>query len=269
MAGGFITLCQKPATVHAILPLARHVFLEQWHGRTLRAALLALAVVFGLAAFTQTLTIADSERGPIALFSALARVVLAGIVALAVTAGMARESQERGLELFLAAPVPRHAYLVGRYAGHALIIVLLGAAAGLCAFLLGAGPGSLPWSLALTLELLVVAAVSLLSAAAMRHGAPAFALTAGFYLLAREIGIIRLMARSPLADPDSAFMHFSRVSADLLSILLPHFDRYAAAERFLSPAAAWTDLPGVFAQGTIYVALALAAASVDFHRREI
>jgi len=97
---------------------------------------------------------------------------------------------------------------------------------------------------------------------------PALAASSGFYVLARSVGGLQLLAHSPGSGP--SWPRQAMASAiDGLAMLLPRLDNFTRTEWLLYATGDWHALGMVAAQTLIYVALLTACALCDFYRRNI
>jgi hypothetical protein len=220
-------------------------------------------------AFAASLALTESGRMQAALSGSAIRIAWVFVFTLHVTGSLVRDLNERGFEHWLALPVSRSAWVLGRAAGFAA------AAAAACAALwipmaaLSAPGPAAAWCLGLFAELVVMASAATFFALSLGHLAAAAALAAGFYLLARSLDALRLIAHAGEALTPGPLLDVLRAGLDLLAWLLPALSRYGGSSWLVDavpPAAALAALLGAaLAQS----ALLLAAALVDFHRRAL
>ncbi len=252
-----------------VFTIARFTLLE-----ALRTRLPLLVVtVFGLlwagSFFIHQIAITESARLQSSFFASGARLAAVFMLALYITSSMVREFNEKGLELLLALDLPRSSYLLGKLAGFIVVAAALALVAVLP--LLAAVPVDVAaiWAISLTLELAIICAASLFCIVTISHILPAVLLVAGFYLLARTVTAMRLMAESAVLGDLSGTRPALNFGVEALSYLVPALDRYSAtrwiAERAVEPEV----LAPLVLQSTIYVALLLAATLFDFYRREL
>ena len=124
------------------------------------------------------------------------------------------------------------------------------------------------WGISLACETALVAALALFFGLTLAQFVPAFAATAGFYLLARMIPTIQLIAASPLAEP-SPLQDAARVSVEAVALLLPGLDAATRTEWLVygvPGAAAYSSALGGL---LVYGVLVIAAGLFDFHRRNL
>ncbi len=245
--------------------LARGVLLEARRGGLPWLALAAVAAVVAIAGFLSRVALTDGAAVQASVCAALLRAGAVFLVAAHVAASFVRESNDKGLELFLARPVSRTAYYLGKLAGYALCAALLAAVFSV-PLLVWSPPGAVVlWAISLALETVMVAAAALFFASALGQLVPALAATAGFYLLARAMDAIRVIASGPYAG-DGTGDRIARWIADALALVLPRLDDATRAAWLIygtPPAASYL---AVLAGLAVYTALLAAAGLFDFHR---
>lgn len=250
------------------LLIARYTIKEALRGKFLWLCLLTVAGALGLSALLGQLALTESRATEAALLAAALRLASVFLLSAFVVTSMAREAADKGLELVLALPLPRAAYLLGKLTGFAALAALPAALFGALTLLWAAPLQSLLWSLSLLAELWMVAAFGLLCAASLQHALPALAASSGFYLLARMIGSLQLLAHGSHAS--NGWLQQALVGGiDVLALLLPRLELYASGEWLLYAGGSWQALAPLLLQSAIYVALLSTAALCDFYRRSL
>ena len=250
-------------TLHAMRAIAANTLLEALRSRLHWLLLLLGICAIGLGGLLQQLALTETRETQALLLGAGLRLAASGVVASFVVTSMVREAQDGSLQLLLALPIARGAWLAGRALGFAAFALL---AAGWCALpcLPFAAAGDVgAWAFALALELLVVAAFAAFAALSLRHPVPALALVAAFYLLARSANTLALLGR----DASGMLRGLGQV-LDSLVLLLPRLDSFARAD-WLAYGSSQAALPALCAQALLYIVLLLAAAAFDLRRKEL
>jgi ABC-type transport system involved in multi-copper enzyme maturation permease subunit len=251
-----------------VLLLARSTLLEARRSGLPWLALGLLAAALGLAAFLSQVAVTESREFQAAFAAALLRAGAAFLLAAHVTASVVREANDKVLELALALPLSRSQYWLGKLCGYAAVGLALAAACAL-PMLLWAAPGSVAlWGASLAFELLLLGAATLFFAVTLASVVSAIAATAGFYLLARSIAAIQLLARGPLAE-ETWTQVVARGAVDAVALLLPRLDQATRSDWLLygSPAAA--EFGAAVGSLLVYTALLAAAGLFDFNRRNL
>ncbi len=254
--------------------IARYTLLEYLRGRVAVSALLVLAVALVLARLLDGVAITEAAALQATLTGAWLRMAMVVLLASAVIVSHVREAGDRTRDWLLALPVPRSLYLAGRLLGHAIAAVLLAAAATLPLLATASPGGATLWGLELALELLVCACMAVFLSISLVQAPAALLAFAGWYLLARSMAALQLVAAAPLLDDGSLFMRWSPQALHWLGRLLPRFDLLASgtgltqAALGLAGAPAWQALPALAMQMLAYVLLLVGASLIDLNRRE-
>lgn len=249
--------------------MVHFTLLEAWRSRLPWLLLLTLACAFAASQLAAELAITEGSRFRAALLAGGVRFSWVFVLAVHVIGSLTRELNERGFEVALALEVDRSTWVIGKLAGF-LLPALVSALLLFPLFALLASPGgAAAWCLTLAFELAIVVAAALLFTLNLASMPAAALLTAGFYLLARAIDALVLIASSsPLLAP-GAWRDVAQLVVGALAWLLPELGRFAQASWLTGelPAAPTLALMGV--QCAACVALLCVAALVDFHRRDL
>jgi hypothetical protein len=195
------------------------------------------------------------------------RCALVALIVLVVAVSVAREFDARRLEQTLAYPLARSAWYGGRLLGFG--VLALGVASVACVPLVWfAAPHALAgWGTSLALELVLIAAASLTASVALVQPAAVAFAVAAFYVLARSIEAVVLLADSPLLAHTIWVSPYVSGFLRALALLLPPLDAGAAASLLYGETAPW---PLSFAlQIMVYVLLLTAVGVFDLARRDV
>jgi ABC-type Na+ efflux pump permease subunit len=253
-----------------VLAIARFTFTEALRGRLLLAALLVAATGVAVSAFLGEMAITESARiqgSALAAFSRLAAVVL--LLSFVVT-GLAREQADKGLELLLSLPLPRSSYVLGKLAGYAVSGGLIALIFSLPLFLYAPPANVVAWGLALSLELLLVAAAALACTLVVGQSALSLLLVAAFYALSRIMTSLLAITSSPIAPADSAGFTVMRWTMQGLATLLPRMDQFGNADWLWHTVHLSTLLAQIGAlslHALIYAMFLACIALFDFYRK--
>jgi ABC-type transport system involved in multi-copper enzyme maturation permease subunit len=246
--------------------IVRFMLLEALRSGLPWLALGCVALSLALAAFLAQVALTESRELQAAVAGALLRLSAAFLIAAHVVASVARETNDRGLELALALPISRSTYYLAKLSGFACCAVLL-ATCFAAPMVLWAAPGPLAqWWLSLAAETALVAAMSFFFSMVMVHIVPAIAATAGLYLLGRSVSAMQAIAAGPLEEKSESVL---RGLVDTLALLLPRLDRATRTEWLLYGAPAPGELLSALAGLAIYFVLLAAAGLFDFSRRDL
>lgn len=248
--------------------LVRLALLEARRGGLAWLALASVALGVGLAAFLSQLAITESRSLQASVIGALLRAGAVFIVASLVIASIRRELDEKRLELMLALPLSRTHQYLGRFAGFAVIAMCLSAVFAIPLLLWAPATAVLAWGVSLACETTLVAAIALFFGLTLAEFVPAFAATAGLYLLARMMPTIQLIASGPLNEP-SPFQEAARVGVEAVALLLPGLSAVTRTEWLVYGAPPAAPYLSAIAGLLVYGILIVVAGLFDFHRRNL
>jgi len=250
------------------LLLARAALLEARRSGLPWLALGLLLVALALAGFLSQVALTEGRELQAALVAALLRAGGAFLVATHVAASVAREANDKVLELALALPLSRRTYYLGKVCGYGAIGVSL-ALAFAVPLLLWSGPIAVAlWGVSLAIELLLVGAATLFFAMTLTNMVAAIATTVSLYLLGRTIAAIQLLARGPLAE-DGWLQELARYAVDAVALLLPGLDSATRSDWLLYGPPGAGEYGSALLALAAYVALLVAAGLFDFQRRNL
>jgi ABC-type transport system involved in multi-copper enzyme maturation permease subunit len=250
-----------------ITTLARITVLEALRDRLLWLAAIVILAGTALAQFLHQVALTESREIQTAVLAAFLRVSAVFILSTIVIASMVREFNDKVVELLLSFPVPRSRYVFGKFLGYAFVAVFLAAVFALSLAFYARSRGVVAWGASLACELLIMTAVSVFCALSLTRTLSALAAVAGFYLLARSMSAIQIIAAaSPVGETSLADRVVMQV-VDFVALLLPGLDRMTETAWLLQAAPGTGTLAGLLVQTAIYVMVIGAAALFDFYRK--
>ena len=250
-----------------ILPIARYTLLEALRNRLLWLALILVAAGLAFTQFLQQVAITESNQIQTALLAALLRVGAVFMLAGFVVTSMVREFNDKVMELVLSRPLRRSSYFLGKLAGYAAVALALALIASLPLALFAPAPRVALWGLSLACELVLVTAFALFCVLTLTQVLSALAAVAGFYLLARSISALQIMAANPLSDSISLGQKTVDFVIDAIAFLLPGLDRMTQTGWLIYGAPTPAEIMQVLAQTAVYTLLLCGGALFDLERK--
>jgi hypothetical protein len=256
-------------------PLGGLVLLEARRTHLLEIALLVAIAGIGLTQFLAQVALTESGLIRMTLLAALYRLAAVFILASFTVASVQREFADQGIQLALSLPLARASFCAGKLAGFAVCAIAL---ALLFALALGVAPNpgqDAPWlrvalwGASLAAELTLIAVLAMFCAFSLSSSTGAVAAVAGFYLLARSVGALQLIAATPVPKDNAWWQKPLDYAVDAIALLLPRLDLFANGTWLTGAAPGSGDLAIVFGQAALYTVLLAAALMFDFYRREL
>lgn len=252
--------------MRASLTIARYTVLEAVRNRWLWLLLGLTLAAFGFSSLLDAMALTESRQIQLSLLASLLRLASVFLVTSFVLSSMAREAADKGQQMLLALAYPRATYLSGKMLGYAVLALLPALLFGLLACCYAPPLQAGLWALALLCECWIMVAFAVLCMVSMQQLPAALAACSGFYLLARSIGTLQLLAHGNRPDGSSAAA--SHVF-DLLGTLLPHLDRYGSSDWLVYQGGSLQDLAGMLTQTALFVTLLVLAALYDLYRKAV
>lgn len=255
--------------VRAIATVGRFTLIEAIHSRVALAALIVILAGAGLGQFTNMLALTDSTGIQAATLAALYRMAAVFLLCSFTIASVVREHNDKSLELTFSLPLPRAAYLLGKWLGCTLAAVVL---AGLFALPLGFSapwPALAAWAVSLALELTLMASASLLCALTFTHVVGSLTATAAFYALSRAMGALLAIGSGSVAPLESAGFQAANWMLQVIAALLPRLDLFTRTAWLTGDGEPFADLGLIALQSVVYTALLLAAGFIDLMRKNV
>ncbi len=254
-----------------VLAIARFTLLEAVRNRLVWLVLGLVAILWLGGLFVQQVAITETARIRLGFLAATARFATVFVLALHVTSSMVREFNDKGADLLLALDLPRAGYFLGKLAGY------LGVAIGMAILVTAAialvpgspASGTLAWGASLALELALVAALTLFCVITFAQIMPAMSVVAAFYLVARSIAAIRLMAGSQLIDHSTLSSKVTEALVAALGLALPDLSRFTSTAWLVDGAATLAGLQYVLLQTLVYASLLTLAGLFDLYRKNL
>ncbi len=249
--------------------IARFSFLEAMRNRLFLLALAGIICVLGLAEFVSELAITESRQIVSSMLSALIRLFCVFIIGLFVITSVVREFNDKGFDYILALPHSRYVYYLGKLLGFSLLSVVVVLCVSLIMLVYATPLAVLIWCLSLTLELMLVVALSLLFVFTFRQITAAFSAVVAFYLLARAMQTIQLISEAPILETNTISQHFMNNLLDLIGLILPRLDLFARTEWLVYTSVDFSVLSSNVVQAVIYILFLSACSAFDLYRMEL
>lgn len=224
------------------------------------------------------------EVGKVAVDVGLSVVSVSGLIIIFFfsISMVSNDLERKTIYLILSKPVTKYQYLLGKYLGLALIILLSSAILGACSFLsvkmatMGVEafiPANFSWGIFflglvyLTLALLVVLAIAFLCICVTTHPFTALLLCMMTYFIGQNVeNVVNILSRSPAFAHNALLRH----TAKTISWIFPNlaaFDLKTTAAYGLPVDAGYLAWTAVYAVS--YIGICLSASILIFQNREL
>ncbi|WP_229448102.1 ABC transporter permease [Massilia sp. CF038] len=251
-----------------IRSIAFYTLLEAVRNRMVWLIGVVALIAVGLSGFVDSLAVTESRQMQAALVAALARFAAVFIVATFVVTSMAREFNDKALELLLALSLPRAAYLFGKLLGYGAIALLPAVLFGALMLLYAAPLQAAIWTVSLVCELWIVAGFGLLCILTFKNVMAALSAAMTFYLGARSVSAFVLLAQGQASEAGASQRVIGGVF-DTLAAVLPRLDEFTRSDWLVHNSGSWGNLPAIVLQTLLCMALIGGVALFDLYRKNI
>jgi hypothetical protein len=254
----------KPAS-RPMWGLARLTLLEARRTAVNKAAFGAMTAAVLLALFARHIVLLDQERVTVVAYAVIVRLALVFTLAQAIIANTVRDLNERIVDHFLALPLTRMQYAIGKWLGWSAVAAVCGLAAGTPLLAFSATPGRLAWTCSFAAEMVIIASLALLLALALGRVITAMLAFCCMYLFGRISYLLVLLSTNMGAAKGTLIDRLDARYIEAAGYLLPRLDRFADTSWLsggsISVGQGWL-------QAMIYIALLGAAANIELRRKQ-
>ena len=251
-----------------IRTIAFYTFIEALRNRLIWLIVAVALIAIGLSGFLNELAITESRQIQIALIAAFSRFAAVFLIATFVVTSMVRESNDKGLELILALPLPRAGYLLGKLLGFGALALVPTLLFGLLAWIFSPLVQVALWTVSLLCELWIVAGFSLLCVLTFKQIMTALSATMAFYIGARSITAFQMIGQGSVNEQSTSQSVIGMVFG-VVGAVLPRLDEFTRTEWLVYHSGALASLPPILLQSAIFMTLIAGAALFDLYRKNI
>ena len=254
-----------PNMVQYVCTSARFTLLEALRSRLLLLFIIVALGGFALAEFLGALSITEAREIKLAVMASMLRLFAVVVICLVVLSNGLGERKDRLLQIMLSLPMPRYAYLFGKTAGFAILSLLIAVGAGLSLCWYAPLLPLCYWMLSLFCEQLLLGSFSLLCLLTFSGISSSFIAVIAFYLLARSVETLGLLAADPLLPADSLAQEFMESGVQAFALLLPDLHAFTRSD-WLLYGAGLVEVGAVLLQTLLYLCVLVTAALFDLYR---
>lgn len=212
----------------------------------------------------------EPQQMTLSLSAASMRVILMVGLVVFVCFHLRAAFQTREIDVLLSRPISRANLVISYWLGFACVATILVIPSCLLLYLIGLlhFKGFLIWSASLLLEAWLIVALSLFAGFTLRSAVSAVLTSLGFYVLSRMIGFFVATAQSGMTVGKNMWVNLFRQIMEYLPIAIPRLDFFAKTEWLIYGAKNLTECYLFAAQAAVFIPLLIAAAVIDFKRRQ-
>lgn len=251
----------------SILTISRYSLLEAIRGKVfwIVTSLLILSLLLSL--FISQTALTETRESQVALMAGFLRLSSVFVMIFFVVSSVAREFQDKSIELIFSIAMPRYQIFFGKLIGFSLIAFVIVILYGFALLFYSDVSAVLIWSLSFWCELSLVALLSLIFILSLENVALSLISSIGVYALMRFMPAIQSMGDGPFQD--GLFNKFINVFLDLISLLIPRLDNFAQSSWLAVSAPTTTDVIGFVIEFVLFIILFSLVGIIDLKRKTI
>ncbi len=253
-----------------MLTTIRYVILTALRDYLFLGLMLGVVLAAGLSAILGSTAMLEQVAMTLSFTTASTRVVLMLGLMIFVCFHIRHAFEQKEIDVLLSRPLSRFQIMLAYWLGFSLVAFLLVlASATVISFLPLLKPeGFLYWSLSLLLESWLVVALALFSAFTLRSAVVSVLGTLGLYTLGRMMGFFLIVVDTKLQLVNMWVTTTVKSLLTGISLVFPRLDLFSQSEWMVYGVLRPEEVHMVLTQSIIYIPLLLAAATVDFLRKD-
>lgn len=237
---------------------------------------LFLGLFFGIvfAAFVSSVmgetAMLEAEQMTVTLSAASARMILMVGLIVFTCFHLRAAFNQREIDVLLSRPISRANLVISYWLGFACVATLLVIPTVIMLYVIGVlnWNGYLAWSVSLLLESWLVVAISLFAGFTLKSAVSSVLGSLGFYVLSRMIGFFTATAANGVLFSDSQINGAFRWAIDIVAMFIPRLDFFGKSHWLIYGPNEMQDVYLFMIQAAIFIPLLIAAAVIDFRRKQ-
>lgn len=251
----------------SILTIARFSLLEAVRGKIIWivAGLMLLAVLLSL--FISQTALTETSDSQIVLMAGFLRLSFVLVMIFFVVSSVARDFQDKSIELLFAIDMPRYQIFLGKFVGFSLLGFVVSVLAAIVFSFYADFSAALIWSLSLWCELSIVSLLSLIFILSLENVAVSLMASIGVYSLMRFMPAIQSMGEGPFQD--GMFNQVINALLDFIGFVLPRLDHFTQSSWLLTNAPLSGNTLNFLIEFVLFVVLFSLVGIIDLKRKTI
>lgn len=253
-----------------MLTNVRYVLLTAIRDRLFVGLLLGIMAAAYISGVLGSTAMLETEQMTLSFSAASARVII--MVGLIVFIGfhMRNAFDAREIDVLLSRPISRTTLVLSYWLGFITVGSLLVIPTIGLVYYIGALnlTGFMLWSLSLVLECWLVVSIALFASLTVKSGVGTVLASLAIYCLSRMMGFFVATSQTGMLFEAHQVNSGARWLMTALSTVVPRLDFFAKSQWLIYGAKSYDDLTLFLLQATVFIPLLLAAAVIDFKRKQ-
>lgn len=249
----------------------RYILITALRDRIFISMLAAILLVTGISSALAATSMIEVREMTLAFSGAASRLILMLGLIVFVAFHIRHAFESREIDVLLSRPISRPKLVISYWAAFSVVATIMSLMVTVVMYVTGPlnMAGFMGWAGSLLLEALLMVAFTLFGALILKSGVGVVLAAIGFYALSRMMGFFLATMGGRTLFEKAEWNLYARWVVDGLAILIPRLDFFAKT-RWLSYGMAEGASEALLfvTQTAVFVPLLLAAAIIDFRRRQ-
>lgn len=251
----------------SVLTIARYSLLEAIRGKIIWIIASMLILSLMLSFFVGQTALTETRETQVTLMAGVLRLSSVMVMIFFVVSSIARDFQDKSVELLFSISIPRYQVFIGKFAGFSLVAMIAAIIFSFGLLFYSEPESILIWSFSLWCELTLVALISLIFILSLENVAVSLVASIGSYGLMRLMPAIQSMGDGPFQD--SLFNQLINKLIDIIDLLLPRLDHFAQSQWLASSSTQSIDVIYFFLEFALFTSFFVLVGVIDLKRKAI
>lgn len=248
----------------------RYVLLTAVRDRLFFGLLIGVIAAAYISSVLGSTAMLEAEQMTLSFTAAASRVII--MIGLIVFVGfhMRNAFDAREIDVLLSRPISRTTLVLSYWLGFAVVATLLVVPTVVLIAYLGIlnKTGFMLWAASLLLESWLVVSMGLFAALTMRSGVASVLVSLAMYALSRMMGFFIVATKTTMLFNAAEVNMGARWLMSAISTIVPRLDFFAKSSWLIYGAKSYDDLTLFVMQAGVFIPLLIAAAVIDFKRKQ-
>jgi len=251
----------------SVFTIARFSLIEAIRGKIIwiMASLLILSILLSL--FIGQTALTETRESQVALMAGFLRLSSVMVIIFFVVSSVARDFQDKSIELLFAIAIPRYQVFIGKFIGFSLLALVVSVLFSMALFFYAEPLVTIIWSLSLWSELSLVALLSLVFIFSLENVSISLLMSFGVYSLMRLMPAIQSMGDGPFQD--SVFNQLMNKVLDFIDLLLPRLDNFTQSGWLVTGDVSSISIINFLTEFILFVIFFVLVGVIDLKRKAI
>jgi ABC-type transport system involved in multi-copper enzyme maturation permease subunit len=248
----------------------RYILLTAIRDRLFVGLLLGIAASSYICSVLGATAMLEPEAMTLSFTAATSRVIIMVGIIVFIGFHVRNAFDSKEIDVVLSRPISRATLVISYWLGFAVVATILTIPAIGIVYYLGIinQTGFMVWSISLILESWMVVAIALFASFTFKSGVSAVLSSLAIYTLSRMIGFFLATLKSGVIFQSEALHLSAKWTITVISTIIPRMDFFAKSSWLVYGPKSYDDALLCVYQAAIFIPLLIAAAVIDFKRKQ-